>query len=37
VPIWYEIWRQINGFPPDFYQQQINDEAVKEKDGKNKF
>ncbi len=20
VPIWYEIWRQINGFPPDFYQ-----------------
>ena len=19
VPIWYEIWRQINGFPPDFY------------------
>ncbi len=20
VPIWYEIWRQINGFPADFYQ-----------------
>lgn len=20
VPVWYEIWRQINGFPPDFYQ-----------------
>ena len=20
VPIWYEIWRQLNGFPPDFYQ-----------------
>ena len=19
VPIWYEIWRQVNGFPPDFY------------------
>lgn len=19
VPIWFEIWRQINGFPPDFY------------------
>lgn len=19
VPIWYELWRQINGFPPDFY------------------
>jgi len=21
VPIWYEIWRQLNGFPPDFYQE----------------
>lgn len=20
VPIWYELWRQINGFPPDFYE-----------------
>jgi len=19
VPIWYEVWRQLNGFPPDFY------------------
>jgi len=19
VPIWYELWRQFNGFPPDFY------------------
>lgn len=19
VPIWYEIWRQVNGFPPDLY------------------
>lgn len=19
VPLWYEIWRQFNGFPPDFY------------------
>lgn len=19
VPIWYEIWRQLNGFPPDYY------------------
>lgn len=23
VPIWYELWRQINGFPPDFYQEKI--------------
>lgn len=20
VPIWYEVWRQLNGFPPDYYQ-----------------
>ena len=20
VPIWYEMWRRINGFPPDYYQ-----------------
>ena len=20
VPIWYELWRQLNGFPPDYYQ-----------------
>jgi hypothetical protein len=19
VPIWYELWRNINGFPPDYY------------------
>jgi multidrug resistance efflux pump len=19
VPVWYELWRQFNGFPPDFY------------------
>ncbi len=21
VPLWYEIWRRLNGFPPDFYEQ----------------
>ena len=20
VPVWYELWRQVNGFPPNFYQ-----------------
>lgn len=20
VPVWYEIWRQLNGFPPSYYQ-----------------
>ncbi|MBU2019714.1 MAG: HlyD family secretion protein [Bacteroidetes bacterium] len=24
VPIWYELWRNINGFPPDYYQTQKN-------------
>jgi multidrug resistance efflux pump len=24
VPIWYELWRNINGFPPDYYKQDIN-------------
>lgn len=21
VPVWYEVWRQLNGFPPDFYEE----------------
>lgn len=30
VPIWYEIWRQINGFPPEFYTGEGNEkEEVK--------
>jgi hypothetical protein len=20
VPLWYELWRNINGFPADFYE-----------------
>jgi hypothetical protein len=20
VPVWYEIWRQLNGFPPEYYE-----------------
>ena len=20
VPVWYELWRQLNGFPADFYE-----------------
>ena len=26
VPIWYEVWRNINGFPPDFYK--MNDQKL---------
>ena len=28
VPIWYELWRNINGFPPDFYK---TSEPIKDK------
>ena len=24
VAIWYELWRNINGFPPDFYKENKN-------------
>lgn len=27
VPVWYELWRQFNGFPPD-YMGELNDEAM---------
>lgn len=30
VPIWYELWRNINGFPPDFYTSEK--EVVKDKE-----
>lgn len=25
VPVWYELWRQVNGFPPDFYKRNQTD------------
>lgn len=25
VPIWYELWRQLNGFPPSLYEAPLND------------
>lgn len=31
VPLWYEIWRKLNGFPPDFYQDEKGEETVKMK------
>ncbi|QCK16333.1 HlyD family secretion protein [Mangrovivirga cuniculi] len=31
VPLWYEIWRRINGFPPDFYKKNTNQNSEKEK------
>ena len=29
VPIWYELWRQLNGFPPDFYTIEIKGKDIK--------
>ncbi len=32
VPIWYELWRNINGFPPDYYEvKNANQSAGNEK------
>ncbi|MBZ9777857.1 HlyD family secretion protein [Psychroflexus sp. CAK8W] len=28
VPVWYEIWRKINGFPPDYYMPQDSNKSV---------
>lgn len=28
VPVWYEVWRQINGFPPDYYKPQDANTSV---------
>jgi membrane fusion protein, adhesin transport system len=29
VPMWYELWRQLNGFPPDFYKSEEKKEEKK--------
>ncbi|WP_111306878.1 HlyD family secretion protein [Confluentibacter sediminis] len=34
VPIWFELWRQINSFPPNYYQPQGNIETTSNKDKK---
>ncbi|SNY94638.1 HlyD family secretion protein [Flagellimonas pacifica] len=31
VPIWFELWRQLNGFPPNYYQPQNKVADVKKK------
>jgi multidrug resistance efflux pump len=31
VPIWYELWRQINGFPPDYYLPKNTNATTKKK------
>ncbi|MFI8378956.1 HlyD family secretion protein [Leeuwenhoekiella sp. NPDC079379] len=29
VPIWYELWRKLNGFPPDYYTPATKSETTK--------
>jgi adhesin transport system membrane fusion protein len=31
VPLWYEVWRQLNGFPPDYYDDDEDMETPKMK------
>jgi multidrug resistance efflux pump len=29
VPVWYEIWRQLNGFPPSLYEEPADEKSSK--------
>jgi len=31
VPVWYELWRQLNGFPADYYSQEEKDKTASSK------
>ncbi|MDH7444845.1 HlyD family secretion protein [Aquimarina sp. 2201CG14-23] len=31
VPIWFELWRQLNGFPPNYYQPEDKMATIKKK------
>ena len=31
VPIWFELWRKLNGFPPNYYQSNRNANTSKKK------
>jgi len=31
VPIWYELWRNLNGFPPDYYKKSEDENNTKRK------
>lgn len=36
VPVWYELWRQFNGFPPNYYAEGTQYKTKKEDDKKKK-
>jgi hypothetical protein len=31
VRVWFELWRQLNGFPPSLYQEPVEEEHDKKK------
>jgi len=33
VPVWFELWRNLNGFPPDFYKAADSKEKIKNNSG----
>jgi adhesin transport system membrane fusion protein len=37
VPIWYEVWRQLNGFPADYYQSEPADKTKNKRKAPLKF
>lgn len=37
VPVWYEIWRQLNGFPPSLYQEPLDEVLQKKQVPDNSF
>ena len=34
VSAWYEVWRQLNGFPPNYYQPNVSKKSEKDKKAK---
>ena len=36
VPIWYELWRTLNGFPPNYYTTKTTNKTVSSKNNVNK-
>jgi adhesin transport system membrane fusion protein len=36
VPLWYEMWRQLNGFPPSLYAEPVEETSKEQKDKQKK-
>ncbi len=37
VPVWYELWRQLNGFPPSLYEEPLNEVLEKKMDKESSY